>query len=122
MDYRKRAEDELKTLAYDVDRYKLSYADREAQDLNEIKRLKAQLSDMKYQMEDLIRQQSIKDEESSLLSKDIMSWREVVDRLSAENTELKTVIEELENKNRRLVDKLNEQIYNKATEYKERTL
>jgi hypothetical protein len=32
------------------------------------------------------------------------------------------VIDDLESKNRKLVDKLNELMYNKASEYKERTL
>ena len=51
-----------------------------------------------------------------------MQWREVVDRLNNEGAELKKIIEELEMKNRKLVEKLNDQIYQKATEYKERTL
>lgn len=37
-----------------------------------------------------------------------MSWREVVDRLNNENNELKSVIEDLEGKNRKLVEKINE--------------
>lgn len=45
-----------------------------------------------------------------------------MDRMNNENGELKSVIEDLETKNRKLVDKLNEFIYNKASEYKERTL
>lgn len=42
--------------------------------------------------------------------------------MNAENKQLQLVIEDVENKNRKLVDKINEQIMMKATEYKERTL
>jgi len=42
--------------------------------------------------------------------------------LTSENDQLKSVILDLESKNRKLVDKLNELMYNKAVEYKERTL
>jgi len=42
--------------------------------------------------------------------------------MSDESSELKRIIQELELKNRTLVEKLNEQIYLKATEYKEKTL
>ena len=45
-----------------------------------------------------------------------------MDRLGGDNEDLKGVVMELEAKNRKLVDKLNELIYNRATEYKERTL
>ena len=51
-----------------------------------------------------------------------MQFRDLIDRLTSESTELKKIIDDLEDKNRRLVDKLNDQIYQKATEYKERTL
>jgi hypothetical protein len=41
----------------------------------------------------------------------LISWKEVVDRLNRENTELKEVIDDIELKNRKLVEKLNEQIF-----------
>jgi len=61
-------------------------------------------------------------EEKHLLNTEIVDWRTCVDRLNNENEELKEVISDLESKNRKLVEKLNEFIYNKAAEYKERTL
>lgn len=64
----------------------------------------------------------MKNEENSILNSELIQWKDVVDRLNNENNELKRVIEDLEGKNRKLVDKLNEFIYNKASEYKERTL
>lgn len=77
---------------------------------------------MRYQNEETRREISHKNEEISALNRDILSWREVVERLNSENKELQLVIEDIENKNRKLVEKINEQIYMKAAEYKERTL
>jgi hypothetical protein len=37
-----------------------------------------------------------------------MGWRDLVDRLNNEGTELKKIIEELEMKNRKLIEKLND--------------
>lgn len=57
-----------------------------------------------------------------MLNKDLLNWKELVDRVTSENTSLKQVIDDLEDKNRKLVEKINEQIMLKAVEYKERTL
>jgi predicted RNase H-like nuclease (RuvC/YqgF family) len=35
--------------------------------------------------------------------KELDSWREIVERLNHENTELKQIVEDLEDKNRKLV-------------------
>lgn len=64
----------------------------------------------------------MKNEESHIFNEDIVQYKSVIDRLNNENEELKAVIDDLEGKNRKLVEKLNDFIYNKATEYKERTL
>jgi len=64
----------------------------------------------------------LKNEEVHILNSDVLSWKDCVERMNSENEELKRVIEDLEVKNRKLVDKLNEFMYNKASEYKERTL
>jgi len=39
---------------------------------------------------------------------DSSQWREVIDRLDNESNELKNIIEDLELKNRKLVEKLND--------------
>ena len=77
---------------------------------------------MHYKNDETLRDLHHKTEDINSLNKDILSWKEVVDRLNSENKELQLVIEDLESKNRKLVEKINEQIYIKATEYKERTL
>jgi len=50
------------------------------------------------------------------------SWKEVVEKLNQENTELKTAIEDLERRNRELIEKMNMIIVSRATEYKEKAL
>lgn len=77
---------------------------------------------MRYQNDEAYRKITLKSEECASLNLEIMSWKEVNDRLNQENSDLKSVIDDLESKNRKLVDKLNEQIYLKASEYKEKTL
>lgn len=80
------------------------------------------MDDMKYQNEENLRVINTKDTEISYMQKDIAQLREIIDRGQEEQEELKKLIEELENKNRRLNEKLNEVIYNKAAAYKERTI
>lgn len=63
---------------------------------------------MKYQNDELFRKATMKTEDHIKASKEADSWREVVERLNNENTELKQVIEDLEDKNRKLVQGLNE--------------
>ena len=46
----------------------------------------------------------------------------MVERVKEEGAELRKIIEDLEMKNRKLVEKLNDHIYQRATDYKERTL
>jgi GTPase involved in cell partitioning and DNA repair len=51
-----------------------------------------------------------------------MAWKEMMDKGSDEVAQLKQIIGELEEKNRKMNEKLNEVIYNKASAYKQRTL
>ena len=67
-------------------------------------------------------QLKMKNNETSNLNQDIYSWKEVVDRLNKENTELKEVIADLEGKNRQLLHRIDEQLNQRATEYKEKIL
>lgn len=87
-----------------------------------MQRLKSHVKDLKYQIDELLRQQKERSEETQGLHRELVEWKDLVDKLTLENKELKYVIDEVEHKNRKLVERLNDQIYNKATEYKERTL
>jgi predicted nucleic acid-binding Zn-ribbon protein len=80
------------------------------------------IDDLKYSNEEHIKTIHLKDEEVRFLHKEIQTWREVIDKSGDEVTALKEIIADLEDKNRKLNEKLNEIIYNKASAYKQRTL
>ena len=67
-------------------------------------------------------QLKMKNRETEQLNLDVYSWKEVVDRLNRENTELKEVIAELEQKNRQLLHRIDDVLNKRAIEYKERIL
>lgn len=96
--------------------------DRQSQDSKTIDQLRKALDDLKYQNEENRRLANVKQNECDCLNKDIESWREVVERINEENTELKRLIEELESKNKKLIETMNEHIYNKAQNYKQKTM
>lgn len=50
-----------------------------------------------------------------------MTYREILDKSDGEINQLKRIIADLEDKNKKLNDKINYIIYNKAALYKERT-
>jgi len=60
--------------------------------------------------------------EIDVVNKDIAAWIEVSDNARTDNTNLKKVIEELESKNRKLMEAVNLHMFNRAAEYKERTI
>ena len=84
--------------------------------------MQAQLKDAKYQGEQCFRELQARQEEIARLNRESVEWRTLADRLQDDNGELRRIVEEVELKNRSLVEKLNEQIYLKAAEYKEKTL
>jgi GTPase involved in cell partitioning and DNA repair len=63
-----------------------------------------------------------KEEDNRNLSKELLDQRERVNHAQAEVDALKLVVSELEQKNRRLSDRLNEIIFNKASVYKQKTI
>jgi len=60
--------------------------------------------------------------EIDTLNKDVNAWVEVANKTRDENTKLKQTIEDLENKNKKLMEALNLHMFNRAAEYKERTI
>ena len=88
----------------------------------EIENLRRALSDIKYQNEENIRVISCKDEENRRLQRDLETMREIIDKGGQEIQRLQDIIADLEDKNRKMNEKLNEVIYNRATAYKQRTL
>lgn len=73
---------------------------------------------MKLSNEEHIRVIKIRDEEVKFLQKDVQAWKEIIDKGGDEVLSLKRMITELEEKNKKLNEKLNEVIYNKASAYK----
>lgn len=65
---------------------------------------------------------SVKQQEISSLNKDVNAWNEVANNVKNENTQLKNTIESLEQKNKKLLEAINLHLYNRAAEYKERTI
>lgn len=63
-----------------------------------------------------------KEEDNRNLSKELLDQRERGNHAQAEVDALKLVVSELEQKNRRLSDRLNEIIFNKASVYKQKTI
>ena len=84
--------------------------------------LKRALDDMKYQNEENMRTLNMKDEEVRFLQKDIIAWKEICAKGEEEIHDLKEIVADVEDKNRKLNEKINEIIYNKASAYKQKTL
>jgi predicted RNase H-like nuclease (RuvC/YqgF family) len=61
---------------------------------------------------------NVKQNEIECISKEIDAWKDVVERVNYENTDCKKIIEELEDKNKKLIETMNAHIYNKAADYK----
>lgn len=47
--------------------------------------------------------------------REVISWKELVNRLTDENTQLKHIIEDLEQKNKKFSETLNMHLYNRAS-------
>ena len=56
------------------------------------------------------------------LNREVNSWLENVNEARKENTTLKKLIEEFEVKNKKIMESMNLHIYNRAADYKERTI
>ena len=92
IDSRKKLEGELRSLEADMSLYKSNLSEQDAHALREIGILKSQVNDLKYQRDDLMKQIKYKNDETHQLNQEIFSWKEVVERLNKENTELKEII------------------------------
>ena len=108
VDERKKVESDLRALEQEVVIYRGNLSELESANIKDMNSMRQQITDMRYQHEEAIRQINLKSDEIVALNKDIISWREVVERMNNENKELKFVIEDLETKNRKLVEKINE--------------
>ena len=106
----------------DIERLKAEFEDRIAQKNEDLVSLRRALDDVKYEKDDLVARVGANSHEHEGLRKEILVWKDMVNRHVDENTELKKIIEDLEQKNRKLSESLDYYLYNRAADYKERTL
>lgn len=82
--------------------------------LQEISDLRASVNDLTYQKQDLVNQINAHHAEKQDLYRDVNTWKDVVNKLTDENTQLKLIIEDLEHKNKKFSETLNLHLYNRA--------
>lgn len=105
-------------------------AEQARNDIAQLQQLKHQeadhykraIEDIRITHEENIRKLMLRDEEVRLAHKEINELNDKSNHQSAEIEALKLVITELEEKNRKLSEKLNEIIFNKAAVYKQKTI
>ena len=73
-------------------------------------------------MDEVCQQYENKREEVNEYERELSGCRTHLERLNQENNTLRDLVQELEDKNRKLVEKLNQQIMQRVTEYKEKAL
>lgn len=96
--------------------------DNSARNLEELKRLQDVLEEKNKFNNELQELLLAKVVDIDTLNKDVKGWTEVANRARGENTDLKKLIEDLETKNKKLMESMNLHIYNRAAEYKQRTI
>lgn len=98
------------------------FKDTELANIDEVKKLQDILEEKLAFNKELQETILNKAAEIDSLNKDVAGWMEVSDNARSENTKLKKLIEELEGRNRKLMESMNLHMYNRAAEYKERTI
>lgn len=88
----------------------------------EVDHYKRSIEELRAQLEEHRVKGVKKEEENRAMAREIREQREHVGHAQAEVDALKLVVQELEQKNRRLSDRLNEIIFNKASVYKQKTI
>ena len=106
----------------EADRLRLQLSQTSSQSATDIENLKRALDDLRFQNEDNINTINLRNEENADLSQQLLETQHQLGERCAELEEMAIQMQELEQKNRQLNDKINEIIYNKAAVYKEKTL
>eukprot|EP00826_Nyctotherus_ovalis_P004378 TRINITY_DN10942_c0_g1_i2.p1 TRINITY_DN10942_c0_g1~~TRINITY_DN10942_c0_g1_i2.p1 ORF type:complete len:992 (+),score=296.82 TRINITY_DN10942_c0_g1_i2:74-3049(+) len=96
--------------------------DSDAKNIEELKQLEAILEEKDLFNEELREGLICRVAEIEGLSKNVEACTDVANRSRTENTSLKRTIEELEAKNKKLMESMNLHMYNRAAEYKQRTI
>lgn len=104
------------------ERLRTQLAQVQSQAATDIENLKQALDDLRFQNEDNINTINVRNEENADLSQRLLESQHMLGERMAELENLASQMAEVEGKNKALNDKINEIIYNKASNYKEKTL
>lgn len=96
--------------------------DNDAKNFEEMRQLQAILEEKDLFNKELQEGLGRRVGEMEGLRKDVETWTDVANGSRVENTSLKQSIEELETRNKKLMESMNLHMYNRAAEYKQRTI
>jgi septal ring factor EnvC (AmiA/AmiB activator) len=89
---------------------------------SEQENMRRALDEMRMQNDDNMKTINARNSECAATNRELLETRHRLQERETEIDELRKAIHEVEQKNRHLSDKINEIIYNKATNYKNKTL
>ncbi len=115
-------ESELNGVRNALDGMNKDYDEHAGKTVVEIENLRATVNDLNYNKNDLVNQINAAHQEKEDLFREVLTWKELVNKLTEENTQLKQIIEDLEHKNKRFSETLNTHLYNRAAEFKARAI
>lgn len=98
------------------------FTDKQAADAREMTTMSNELHESRETQLEMSRKLYEFSEEVAHSHKEAQNWKEVVHRMEGEARDMKKLVEELEFKNRRLNDRIYEQMNERAMSYKERTM
>lgn len=104
---RRRAEDDLLRIQKDFEEYKVNSNDQQNGLQREVAALTSQSNELRERVDkaDSDNRQNL--EQLGSAHRETLQWRDLAERLQSENRDAQSAIEDLEMKNRLLVDKLN---------------
>jgi seryl-tRNA synthetase len=122
LDSKKKLEIGLFEISQEFERFRQATQDQQHSDQSQIASLTSHLADLKARYDTTATHLQAKMEELSDMVHEAERQRQDCERAQAESQQLREVVQDLEDKNRRLVEKLNQQILQRVTEYKEKAL
>jgi len=89
---------------------------------DEFEALTGQTKQLKFELEETHLQLEQRRADYFNLENELLHWKAHCEKLNTENASARDVIQDLEEKNKKLVDRINQQIMHRVTEYKEKAL
>lgn len=118
----KKLEDAVRIIENELGQHKATSRDAHAKDTREIVALQQTINEKERDCQNLRSEVNAKQCGINDAQKETNQWKDVCERLSNEKNDLQLKIDDLEFKNRKLIEKLNSKIYDHATQYKEKTM